>query len=519
MSERQLFDFALRKINLNHEDFPRKTVTKINIMKHLQLVLWLIGWTVSCMAQNYQLIQPNHVNHFLADREILSIRIDSMQTVGAKTHYYNHKTMAPTDPINLFCALIQVDSSWLGTSIEVDTNGFYTFKNHQNKSLMVYSQAALNVSWTFYDWANGDYIDAEITSIDTMTILGVLDSVKTISFQARNMGLLVSHPINNKTIRFSKNHGLIDWFAIGNFPDKLDEYHLVGTTNGNLGIANLEAAGIFDYEVGDEFHIRSEYRAGTSPWSYRISYRRDIVLDKRMSNNQDTIIYTFQVCENSYQNLTMVPDPDTLFTIDTIQEAVLLSSKEWSALSYELREDGQSYAVFVIDDVFNRLTKRFDQEYYRPQPDSSCWALFLGSAPPYRDYIKGLGGLYQEHPDPWAAQDRKLVYYNKNGETAGTPLTIQCLHTSTVMLAGVDDQVQIYPNPFQHKTTISIQNFDVNDDWTLELYNSLGKQLRSVSIQDAQFDLEKAGLPAGMYICQLHNQQKKKTYTQKIIIE
>lgn len=485
-------------------------------MKHLQLVLWLIGWTVSCMAQNYQLIQPNHVNHFLAHEEILSIRIDSMQTVGAKTHYYNHKTMAPYSSSTSNCTMSQVDSSWLGTSVEVDTNGVYTFHNHQSKTLVVNSKALLNDSWTFYNWSNGDYIEATMIAVDTMTLLGVLDTIKVISLQARNATAPFFHPISNTTIRFSKNHGLIDWFAIGNFPDNLEKYHLVGTTNGNLGISNLETAGIFDYEIGDEWHIKRE--AGTAFGNYQVEHRRDLVLDKRISNNQDTIIYTLQVCKTIYLNPHQVPD--TVITVDTLQEVVFIPSKQWSALSYELRADGHSYAVFVVDSVFGKLTKRLDRQYYQPQPN--CWEPVIGIVPPHNDYMEGLGGHYFENTNiGFGAVDfRKLVYYNKNGITAGTPLAMDCTNpTSIVALAGAEDQIQIFPNPFQDKTTVSIQNFDVNDEWILELYNSLGKQLRSVSIQDAQFSLEKAALPAGMYICQLRNQQKKKAYTQKIIIQ
>ncbi|BDS11012.1 T9SS type A sorting domain-containing protein [Aureispira anguillae] len=489
-------------------------------MKSLFLFFLILGISNLSFAQNYELIHPNRVAHFKHQEEILSIRIDSVNNSAGTTHYYNHKVLTRHLTTPSPCLLTETDSSWIGHQITMQPNGEYTFFNQKNESIVIQSLAELNDKWTLYTWTNNNYIEATLTSIDTMTVLGLLDSIKTITLQAKNSTIAISHSINNQQIKFSKHHGLIDFYAIPNFPDTQEPYHIVGASNPNLGISNLTAADIFNYNIGDEFHVRSEYRSSSSPWIYNIQNTRRIVLGKATSNNLDTIQYSIQVCNNNYNNTSQVPNPDTTITIDTIQEVIILSElNHLNQLSYEVLSDSSTYSTFLIDAIFNKRAKRLDGQHY--QTGSNCWNQLIGNTLPFYSYLDGLGGPYYENPSTvFGAHNKQLVYYAKSGDTWGTPLDIDCnIGTTVPKIAQDQSSIRVFPNPFHQETTISIDNFSINDQWLLKIYDAMGKELKSQNINNQDFILDRKNLTNGMYFYRLHNNAKNKLYTGKIILQ
>jgi len=96
---------------------------------------------------------------------------------------------------------------------------------------------------------------------DTLSFLGVTDSVKTIGFQVYDINNdSIEHALNNRHLKLSKHHGLIQTFLFRDFPDysanwpiRSDEYVIKGISSPELGIQNLTWKDVFDdFYPGDE---------------------------------------------------------------------------------------------------------------------------------------------------------------------------------------------------------------------------------------------------------------------------
>jgi hypothetical protein len=501
---------------------------KLIQMKTVLAILLVIGTFNNSWAQNYQLIYPHQEKHFnyrdnsnvSNDTIIQSIRIDSTASLGNNLHYYNHQILSQTSYTGS-CQMTIHDSSWIGHQIIAKPNGDYLFFNKDTDSICIKTAANLNDSWVLYRFPNNDYIEASLISINNSNLLGSTDSVKTIVLQAKdNSNNIINHPFNNKEIKFSKNYGLVDFYSMTNFPLDTNKCTLVGSSSPNMGIVNLTTAEIFDYNIGDEFHIDDYFRSHFNPWEYDITYIRRIVLNKVISSNQDTLTYTIARCQNRYVNFSITPDPDTIISLDTLTEVIILSQHtRFNQLSNEIRSDSASYSTFLIHSQFNKRTKRIDNQYYRT--GMHCWSEQVGFFAPFHSYIEGLGGPYYDNPYTSIGTDYyKLAYYNKGGTTWGTPLNIDCtLGTSVAQIANEENNIAVYPNPVANYTTITIQNFLPSEDWNFKLYDATGRIVRLKKIQNGSFRLKRTNLVGGIYFYQIKNNSLAKIYTGKIIVE
>lgn len=497
-------------------------------MKTVLAILLVIGTFNTSFAQNYQLIYPSQEKHFSYrdnsntsnDTIIQSIRIDSMATLGNDLYYHNHQILSQTSYSGT-CQLTIHDSSWIGHQIIVKPNGDHLFFNKDRDSILIKTTANVNDTWVLYTFPNNDYIEANLISINDYNLLGITDSVKTIVLQAKdNTNNNINHPFNNKEISFSKNYGLVKFYSMTNFPLDTNSCTLVGSSNPNMGIVNLTTSEIFDYTIGDEFHIEDYERSYFNPWEYDIIYIRKIILNKVVSSNQDTLTYTIARCQNRYVNMSMIPNPDTTITVDTLTEIIILSQQShFNQLSNEIRSDSASYSTFLIDPQLRKRAKRIDIQYYRT--GTGCWSEQIGFFPPYHTYIEGLGGPYYNNPYTTVGTDYyELVYYNKGGTTWGTPLNLTCnLGTSVAEISNQENKILVYPNPSLQYTNITIQNFRPSEVWAFKLYDVTGKVIRSKKVQNSSFKVEKANLSSGIYFYQIENSTSLKSYTGKIMFK
>ncbi|WP_052594257.1 T9SS type A sorting domain-containing protein [Aureispira sp. CCB-QB1] len=495
-------------------------------MKKTFLFLLILVTFKHAYAQNYALISPTQEKHFRHVNNynigslttIESIRIDSTNHLGNHTFYRNHQVLTQTSYTGS-CQIMVHDSSWVGHQILAYPNGDYLFFNRHNDSILIKTMANTNDTWRLYTFPNQDYIEAKVVGVVNSSILGTMDSVKTIQLQVKNSSNNnINNPFNQKEIKFSKNYGLVSFYAMPNFPLDTNSYHLVGSSAPDLGTVNVTASDIFNYDIGDIFHIKDYYQSSSAPWEYNYKNIRKVVLDKVVSNNQDTLTYTMARCQNRYHSQSMSATPDTTITVDTIVETIILSEHTYlNQLSNEIRSDSMSYSTFLIDPPTNRRSKRVDKQYYRVGPN--CWSELIGSFATYHTYIEGLGGGYfVNYGTVLGVQKYELVYFSKSGTTWGTPLNIDCtVNTSTSKLAASSNDILVYPVPTSDKVTIEIQNFSQYKNWSLELYDTTGKMLRSNSITSRSIVLQKLDLPNGIYFYKIQNEDTAHSYTGKLI--
>lgn len=492
-------------------------------MKNQFFILSFLLLATISYAQNYQLIQPTQEQHFLFvntintssnyQREIRSIRIDSIATQGTETHYYNYKILEDNFIVTN-CAAEHSDSSWLGHQVIQSNNGAYVFFNQALDSIIIQSLAPLNNTWVLYEFGNGDYIEATVTSIDTATILGNLDSVKTLDLQVKDAANnLLAHPMNSEILQFSKQNGWIQFFNFHKFPNSTIPYNLVGSSAlPNVGISPPSQANIFDFNVGDEIHTAGEYRMQFAQWQYGSHKQIKTILSKNISANQDTITYTYEKCLARVDNDGMVATTDTSYTTDTITQQIVLSERSnLDQLTHELAPDSMGYSITSVRNFATERRQKATYNHYYYDDSNNCWALYLDIWA--RIWIEGLGGPFQ---DGFYRSDMP-VYYKKGTETWGSPIDCSTFLSMDVV-SSADNSVKIFPNPFTETATIQIEDFTPNDNWSIQLLNITGEVVRSLDIQVAPFALHKENLVAGVYFYRIYNAVKKEWFVGKLVL-
>ncbi len=479
-------------------------------MKKYTLLCLLISLSAFCCAQNYRLITASSTNNFIdSQARLYSIRIDSTAIVGSDTLLFPYKILSPAYSTN--CQLMLGDSSWLGHKIIANNNGNYVFFNANHDSIFIQPGAALNNNWKMFAFTNGNYIQATVSGINLQSAMGIPDSVKTISLQAKNSSnVVVPNIINGTTLSFSQNHGWIKTLNFKKFP-----YDTVACSL--TAALNLTAAGIFNYAIGDEFHFEDHYQDPFSPshFSYKNTVKK--ILSKTISLNQDTLTYTYEKCQTEIRNISTPFHIDTIVSADTSTEKIILSKNRFmSQLPYEPLSSLNGYSIASINQTHHVRQK--DLYIYYQYIPPICWKEMLtGYLPSHYTYLDGLGGGYYT-VDYYPANYFKLVYYKKGAVTWGTPFICEPLPTSLQLLKNDNNPISIYPNPFSEYTTITFSNYNQADHFMFRLFDCIGKVYASFPVFQQQIILPKNNLAPGIYFYELTNIQQQTNCKGKLIV-
>lgn len=159
-----------------------------------------------------------------------------------------------TSPYFFSCDGSFNDTLWHGNALVLAADGRQLLTTAQNDTLTIRAMSSLGQTWKALQYSNGTYWQAQVDSVSLQNVLGLTDSVKTISFwkKAAN-GTSVSDDNNGAKMKISRQYGLVSTPSILNFPT--EQLQLAGFDNPQKGVQNLTAAQIYDMQVGDEFHI------------------------------------------------------------------------------------------------------------------------------------------------------------------------------------------------------------------------------------------------------------------------
>ena len=230
------------------------------------IFLFLFSYnTGKVSSQNYSCIKTDASYYFYdsTSQAILAGRIDSVAVAGNGTQYFGMRQIRPTD----YGCFIPDGASWMGEYVSESPNGIFKFvvypfsPGDSADVFTINSKGLPGETWHFYNYHTiNHYVEAKVTQISLATFFGISDSVKTISLQRKNAsGQNVSDPINGQKILLSKNYGLIRLPKFDDFNYNLAFYDLCGKTNPVAGITNVTFDRVFDFQPGDEIHIKFRY--------------------------------------------------------------------------------------------------------------------------------------------------------------------------------------------------------------------------------------------------------------------
>ena len=231
---------------------------------------------------------------------------------------------------------------------------------------------------------------------------------------------------------------------------------------------------VFDFEIGDEFHLKSQLPNETP------NAERQTIIAKEFSNSNDTVFYTI-ARDNYVTAYEEYPEPhlEYYFFKDTI-------SKHYTNLDS---------LIFVYNGCIPYDTLIENSEFYCDSLING-YSCYVGEFEPdfYIDeFGKGIGQVYE---------------YVVFGECGSPDLTTSIGETE------IDEKLNIYPNPAENFVQII---FDNNKGKYLiyQVFDLKGKLIRTYCSDNNTIDI--TNLNSGLYILKI--QIESKIVTRKLIIE
>ena len=482
-------------------------------MKKLLLIL-LFGWTIAS-AQNYNCLQTGVKHYFInAAGYMRGMRIDSITVSGSDTIYHSflsNRTGMGTG------SYYYRDSagSWLGKDVTRQADGTFLFFNYFHDTVIVKSLASPGDSWVFYSDSSSVYYTATVASVDTMSVLGTIDSVKKIVINAFDSGRLsVTDSINNFQLLLSQHHGFVQAFDLYTFPYHLPaaiygsgfDYHLdqavqstgayfPGFQNSEFNIVayhnptNLE---LYNYNVGDAF-CNGLITTDVSETQY-VQNMYDSILSKTIIDPFHTQYSVYSIWNTTNYAYPMFSAPvitnhvyygDHTITVDTSLAISFTNMPE---------EEGFYYSWFYLPADNSRGVI---SSYYKTRfvPGSGFVEFCLYDF----EYKAGFEQIAFDTCStdittgfPYTVVTQyQLGYSNKGGVTFGTTCE-SVLSTKQV----VENGLSIFPNPANDDLII---NLPIGSNNTITLTNMIGETLVSKYTSNPRDAISVTNLPAGVY--------------------
>lgn len=430
------------------------------------------------------------------------IFVDSFKISGSDTIFY-HSRIIDYDNSIPDCYIKAHDTSFVGDHSIRLANSDDEFFNRDGDTIYLSNNSSLNDSWIMLKMDDGNTIMATVQSIAAEFVLGVQDSIKVISLQAKdNLGNNLSNQFNNKIFRIGKSFGLVSGYSLFHFPMDTIAFSIAGIENPSVGLTNIKASEIFDFNVGDEFHKYGENIG--FPCCYSEHCSKKVVLSKYISG--DTLQYEMVYEYHSF-SLNMSGDSTIYSFVNTSTEMYVLNNCGYSfcvgyldSLPFQANSSYDSHAVLQSGDFFGVSKAKWYESNWVAGSLEDCYSQLLATYYPEKTFAAGLGQVATyEYMPGWGAFYDSLVYYKKDTVEWGTPISC-AMGTYVENTAAVKSNFFLYPNPANSQLVVS-GNFNPSQV-QFRLLNYLGEtvQLKKLSNQSGYVVFDVNYLEAGIYI-------------------
>ena len=481
----------------------------------------LVSLSFSSVAQKYRVVTNNLPAYYQSESVygraagIKAFAI-TFSIPGQDTMFVTYKTIRDTTEPGWETCLDASAGSIMGRKI-LQQAGRTVLFNFRDDSIYLLNNTNPGDSWICYSFANGGYIEAWHQQTTFVDVLGSEDSVKVFSLLRKNLdGNVVDDEINERTILLSQNYGLIQSFDYYYFPQQLIEFALVGFENPETSIQNPDAKAVFNFDIGDEFHLSSEdtYRNIEDPDSATKIVEGDIVKKIRLVSNRidypDSVVYQFHDCSKIIRYKNSIPD--TLFVTEDVTESIIFDSIRPGLLDAYPEEKIKHpnwdtyYNIQLISasKYNNHLQKTIVDDAF--SDNGSCITESIFDPCCYTEtYVESCGGPYFFWYDWWGTTtSNKLEYFDKNGDEWGNRLAKDC-EALFLDIADQNEQsqlVKVYPNPFIDELFISSENTG-QKMIQVKLFDIKGGLIQRTTVAANYFSLQTNELPDGMFILEI----------------
>ena len=399
-----------------------------------------------------------------------------------------------------FSCLDTASTPWQGKKALLKTDGRDIYYNENNEAITINTQANINDNWLLFE-NDSLRVMATVVSVNLQSIFGVMDSVKQFSLQVfDSLNNPISHPLNGEFFQISQNYGFVIAPDFYYFPSA-EKHNLKGVQSPKLGIYNITRNDIYNFDVGDEFHIKS------ASWLDKDYYQ--VFITNKLLDSNGNWAYEYDVARHVFDRTNFDTNEQEIGEDTSGFVPFELIPPNYTDLS-------QSPMTFYEDDITiagfaqisygsfnNRIQKNTNLAYWRYN-GTDCWGYALLSGSVANNYIEGLGGPYGGL-STFLYSATNLVYYKKGNETYGTPINFnQILPTENVITE--NKNLKIYPNPAQDFLNIELEN-QSNFDFNILIINNLGQIIKQDVLNQNIQQINIANLPKGIYTLQIRNEE------------
>jgi hypothetical protein len=487
-------------------------------MKNILFFLLLII-TSSLHAQTYQPFQLSRSYYYEHDNILdFVVSIDSVSISGNTYFNYGQERL---------CDIYTPDPLGKGMYLNPGRDSFFICRN-DNDSLLLLSKSQPGESWVMYEAAGIRYIATHKQSIQQKLWDEILDSVKLFSIMALD-SLGDSLAYNGvDSFALSKRFGMTSYFDPNLFPDSPTLILKgVASPQREWGDQWLDRWQIFDYEVGDEFHISDYFfNADILP---NTSIQQDICIRERVIYaNKDTATRFYEIEQSILTEMVVKEfdgsgkiisyDSTMNLTTDTISRMVQyvapqhrpfkLNDGATRAEAVEVYYKGGNYgAETVVRNEF--LVNPF------PEPTDTCVFSLIGT---FREEyaIMGVGdGFFLENyfgGNPFVTSHREPIYIRNRfveiGDSSFINDKIRNIKASSEPLESLP--IKIFPNPVND--IVNIQYPEISEG-KLQLISLDGRVWGEWPLPQELIRLEQ--IPSGIYILKLNS--RKGSHQQKLV--
>jgi hypothetical protein len=490
-------------------------------MKNLVITASLFLFSLLLYSQDYRNICSKGVTLYLDTQGYLQgFRYDSLQVTGDQDSVF---TAFPALLYNNATGIADsAGGTILGRKIIKKHDGRFLFFNKEGDTILLDTRIGLNYLWKFFTLPGNGYIAAKITSNTCDTIMGVVDSVKVIKFQAYDsQGNPVLHPFNGKLLKLSKHYGLSLVYNFWIFPALSSSFELCGKTNPEIGIQPLRMIDVYNFDIGDEFHYHEVYQNFDYHGNHSDSKIMVKVVSKSMAEDSSSVIYNFSICYAGWYSLFPTGggktsgsyDRTVTYDFKALEDKYYFDKLPDEFFCYRTWDDGTGLAnryssrVMSYNSVPRVQNKMNDMVYARNSGNGSQWVPLSTAFPQayvdrWNTFASGLGLTNRIDHETWGSiSDSTLVYFKKANETSGTPIAKDCNALIGKQENDSDlQEITVKPNPILSETTIILGGYNLSDGLHYAIYDYSGKKVREASITSLSIILSRTGLSNGLYI-------------------
>jgi hypothetical protein len=518
-------------------------------MKKLLLLICFISWQ-GTSAQNWEIIQPGVNSKFQGEwnyfgylhnfgsplKATINIYPDSIITQGNLDFIYLRRDQEIAPIANIFYwgppfYYIGINQPGrFGSMVMKSTSGDYRFLSHCGDTLLLKSRATLNQTWIFAPLNTGRILEASVINVQVGSVLGVVDSIKTIEIIAKDgQGqILISDKWNGKTFLLSKQHGLVSAPAFhfvnctGNSYQFISDtiiYRLMSYKHNNqwLGKRDITIDEVFNLNIGDVFHFSSSGYSSGSGSNYFFN-SRSYSIEKLISKNYfpagDSLRLSYdRISVDSGQSVQQgIVYNNVVRKHDTLDKVIYLNKLRYLD-DLDSSNTNLSPVYFISYDTSLNDRIKVAVEPVHPSASIHPQYTFRLSCSPYSsqgqgyNYIvvaKDLGIIQESSSFPSIIVysnchnfSRSLQYFSRTGETWGTPF-------DTLSILGFEEQtvkkqaVEVFPNPVK---VGDVLRFTQTENSEIRIFNLLGHQVGFY--QGNEVPIAPAMFQSGIYFWQL----------------